>query len=118
MLLAKKLCTLSLALVLGATSGTAFAAQKANGGGKVKKAAMSSCIRIVDRDARGFGTRNAQYFVALFTLKNVCRSGTYNVTFDVPLAGDPKCQRIAPGKTAEFTWEYNPPMAYRRIKEC
>lgn len=81
---------------------------------------MSSCIRIVDKDVGSSGTSNAQYFTALFTLKNVCRSGTYNVTFDVPFAGDPKCQRFAPGKTAEFVWGYNPnaTFAYRRIKEC
>lgn len=121
MLLAKKLYASCLALVLVATSGAAFAAQMANGGGGgKKKAPMSSCIRIVDKDVGSSGTNNAQYFTALFTLKNVCRSGTYNVTFDVPFAGDPKCQRIAPGKTAEFVWGYNPnaTFAYRRIKEC
>lgn len=100
MLLAKKLYTSCLALVLVATtSGAAFAAQMANGGGGgKKKAPMSSCIRIVDKDVGSSGTNNAQYFTALFTLKNVCRSGTYNVTFDVPFAGNPKCQRIAPGR--------------------
>lgn len=98
---------------------SAYAAQKANGGGK---APMSACVRVVDKtESIPTGDPRVQQFVTrTVTLKNVCRSHAYNVTLDVTISPDPPCRRIGPEKTTTFKWQSstNFPAQFRSIKQC